>query len=70
MTKPKPIHFPSTTAYYCEDCREIGNNSRQCACCASRSITSVAWALNPPQGPTVTPERVQRTLDALEDSLK
>jgi hypothetical protein len=19
MTKPKPIHFPSTTAYYCEE---------------------------------------------------
>jgi hypothetical protein len=57
-------------AFLCIDCQSISDHSRNCAYCGSSSILCLSRALNPPQGPTVTPERVQRTLDALEDSLK
>jgi hypothetical protein len=42
----KPQHFPLTVSYFCQDCKEVGNSSRSCACCGSRSLLSLANVLN------------------------
>lgn len=67
-THMKHTHFPVTTAFYCQDCAEVGTNSRECACCASRSLLSLANVLNRGDDPAVTPERVNRVLARLEQS--
>lgn len=46
MTRPKPEHFPLTSAYYCENCGEVGNRAGLCACCGSASLISLAGILN------------------------
>jgi hypothetical protein len=39
-------HFPLNTAALCQDCAEVGDNLRRCACCGSRSLLALASVLN------------------------
>ena len=59
--KPRPEHFPMTTGAYCQDCGELGNNLRVCACCGSVAIIGLAGILN-----RVEQREVDEALDALE----
>jgi hypothetical protein len=66
----KHTFFPLASAYLCVNCQAVSNQSRNCPVCESSSLLSLARVLDHTDEPAVTPERVQRTLDALEDSLK
>lgn len=35
-------HFPMSDAFVCMDCAQVGDNSRQCACCGSQGILSLS----------------------------
>ena len=39
-------HFPLNTAALCQDCSEVGDSLRRCACCGSRSLIALAPVLN------------------------
>lgn len=58
-------HFSLTAAYLCPDCEVVGDNSRQCACCGSRALLSLANALN---RETVDAYAEEKALWALEQS--
>jgi hypothetical protein len=62
----KHTFFPLDSAYLCAGCDCVSDQSRNCPACGSSSLLCLSRVLNPPEGPSVTPERVQRTLDALE----
>jgi hypothetical protein len=40
-------YFPLTSAYLCQDCNSIGNNSMRCLACASDVLMSLGGVLNP-----------------------
>lgn len=46
-------HFPLSNSALCEDCGEVGDNLRNCACCGSRALMPLAPLLNRETGPTV-----------------
>lgn len=68
--KPKHQHFPLSTSALCQDCECVGDNLRECAACGSHSLVALAPLLNPCDDPTISPERVRRLIDALEEGLK
>ena len=39
-------HLPLASAYLCPDCSEIGDNSRQCACCGCAVLLYLEPILN------------------------
>jgi hypothetical protein len=39
-------HFPLNTAALCQDCSEVGDSLRRCACCGSYSLMALAPILN------------------------
>jgi hypothetical protein len=39
-------HLPLKRAYLCPDCSEIGDNSRQCACCGWTALLYLEPILN------------------------
>ena len=39
-------HFPLNAAALCQDCSQIGDSLKCCACCGSRSLMSLAPLLN------------------------
>jgi hypothetical protein len=47
MTTNVQQHFPLTSAYLCQDCDTIGNNSMHCPACASDVLMSLEGVLNP-----------------------
>jgi hypothetical protein len=46
MTKDIRQHFPLTSAYLCQDCASIGNNSMHCPACASNVLMALEGVLN------------------------
>ena len=66
----KHTFFPLTSAYLCAGCDCVSDQSRNCPACGSSSLLCLSRVLNRGDEPSVTPERVQMALDALEDSLK
>jgi hypothetical protein len=42
MTITTMNHIPLNSAYLCQDCNAVGNNSRQCPACASQSLLGLA----------------------------
>jgi hypothetical protein len=46
MTYLMMQHFPLKSAYLCQDCDSIGNNSGKCPACASTVLMSVAGVLD------------------------
>jgi len=40
------LHFPLDSAYLCQDCNSVGNNSRTCPACASAVLMSLATVLD------------------------
>jgi hypothetical protein len=42
MTIATMDHIPLNSAYLCQDCNAVGNNSRQCPACASSSLLGLA----------------------------
>jgi hypothetical protein len=46
MTNLMMQHFPLKSAYLCQDCNSIGNNSRACPACASTVLMSIAGVLD------------------------
>ena len=49
MTPPLAarVHIPGKDAYWCEDCRSFGNDSRECACCLSKAIMPAQTITDP-----------------------
>jgi len=48
-TMPGPVgrdHFPLASAYLCQDCNAVGNNSVQCPACASEVLLGLSGVLN------------------------
>lgn len=64
----KTFHFPLASAYLCE-CGLVGNSAIQCACGNAHGLLCIANVLNRSDDPIVTPERVARVLNALEEAL-
>ena len=64
----KTYHFPLSSAYLC-DCGLVGNNAMQCACGDTRGMLCLANVLNRSDDPIVTPERVARALNAMEEAM-
>jgi hypothetical protein len=48
MTYMKMQHIPLVSAYLCQDCDSIGNNSGVCPACASSALLSLAAVLDRP----------------------
>lgn len=46
MTYLMMQHFPLKSAYLCQDCNSIGNNSGACPACASTVLMSLAGVLD------------------------
>jgi hypothetical protein len=46
MTYLKMQHIPLVSAYLCQDCSAIGNNSMYCPACASGSLLGLASVLD------------------------
>jgi hypothetical protein len=46
MTYLMMQHFPLQSAYLCQDCNSIGNNSGACPACASTVLMSLACVLD------------------------
>jgi hypothetical protein len=63
-------HFPLTTAALCEDCHEIGNNLRQCACCGSRSLLALAPVLDRQEIKEPADYDVEQTIYELERTMR
>jgi len=42
MTLDARQYFPLNTAYLCQDCDSVGNNSMRCPACASEVLISLA----------------------------
>lgn len=48
MSYVKMQHIPLVSAYLCQDCESIGNNSGVCPACASSALLSLAAVLDRP----------------------
>lgn len=46
MTSDVRLHFPLSSAYLCQDCAAIGNNSMHCPACASDVLMGLQGVLN------------------------
>jgi hypothetical protein len=46
LTTDDRQHFPLTSAYLCQDCASIGNNSMHCPACASDVLMALEGVLN------------------------
>jgi hypothetical protein len=45
MTRTAKQHMPLASAYLCQDCDAVGNNSMVCPACASRALMGLAGVL-------------------------
>lgn len=41
-----PLHIPLESAYLCQDCNCVVNQSRQCPACASEALMGLGRVLN------------------------
>ena len=56
-------------AYLCEDCHYIGENSKECDYCKSKSILSLAIVLDR-KSSTDAPAGLERAVEKLEKDMK
>ena len=55
-------HIPLASAYLCQDCNAVGNNSRTCPACASEVLLGLAGILN--RDPTATTNEEEEYLSS------
>ena len=46
MTRTPPQHIPLASAYLCQDCDCVGNNSMHCPACSSAVLMGLAGVLD------------------------
>jgi hypothetical protein len=46
MTSNLQNYFPLNSAYLCQDCNAVGNNSMRCPACASEVLMGLAGVLD------------------------
>ena len=62
-------HFPRSSSALCQDCDQIGDNLKACACCGSQSIIALAnCAIAPTVNNSDTPSEyaIERALLRIE----